>query len=71
MHPTVDAGQQPGDTSSRRIRVTEQLSAEIVRRYQAGQPSRLVAEQLGVSKSTVLKELRLHQIAVRPIGVRY
>lgn len=65
------ADQLPNEPTGRRIRVTEQLSIEIVRRYLAGQPSRLVAEQLGVSKSTVLKVLNRKQVPVRPVGSRY
>lgn len=69
--PIARMDQTPGEPMSRRTRVTEQLSTEIVRLYQAGQPSRLVAEELGISKSTVLKVLRSKAITARPTGARY
>lgn len=55
----------------RRTRVTPPLRAEVVRRYLAGEPSRVVAEELGIGKATVLKALKIEGVAVRPVGVRY
>jgi hypothetical protein len=58
---------QPG----RRTRVTSRLRAEVVRRYEAGAPSREVAEELGIGKATVLKVLRTEGVQLKPMGARY
>jgi hypothetical protein len=51
--------------------VTDVLRSEVARRYIAGQPSQLIAEELHIGKTTVLKILRAANVAVRPVGVRY
>jgi len=51
--------------------MTPQLRADVVRRYQAGEPSRVVAEELGIGKATVLKVLRSEGIQLKPMGARY
>ena len=55
----------------RRTRVTPQLRAEVVRRYQARESSRVVADELGLSKATVLKILRADGVEAKPVGARY
>ncbi len=55
----------------RRTRVTPQLRADVVRRYQGGEPSRVVAEELRICKATVLKVLRAEGVELKPVGVRY
>jgi hypothetical protein len=55
----------------RRTRVTPQLRAEVVRRYRAGRPSRVVAEELGIGKATALKVLRSEGVPLKPVGARY
>jgi hypothetical protein len=67
-----DPDDEPASASqSRRTRVTPQLRAEVVRRYQAGDPSRVVAEELGIGKATVLKLIKQQGLSLRPVGVRY
>lgn len=70
--PAPTSDQDPGPAMPRgRTRVTPQLRAEVVRLYQAGAPSRVVAEELGIGKATVLKVLRSEDVTLRPVGVRY
>jgi hypothetical protein len=61
----------PSTDPRRRTRVTPQLRAEIVRRYQAGEPSRLVAEELEIGKATVLKVLKSAGVKLKPTGGHY
>lgn len=58
-------------TPNRRIRMTSALAEEIERRYRAGESSRVVADGLGISKSTVLKTLCARQVERRLLGARY
>jgi hypothetical protein len=51
--------------------VTDALRAEVARRYTGGQASQLIAEELHIGKTTVLKILRAANVAIRPVGVRY
>lgn len=51
--------------------MTPQLRAEVVRRYRAGEPSRIVSEELGLGKATVLKVLRAEGVPLKPVGARY
>lgn len=51
--------------------MTITLRADVVRRYAAGQTSQLIAEELHIGKTTVLKILRAVNVEVRPVGVRY
>lgn len=55
----------------RRTRMTAELQAEVVARYQSGETSREVAEACGIAKSTVLRILKDADVKVRPRGVRY
>ena len=55
----------------RRSRVTTTLRADVVARYQRGESSRVIAENCGIAKSTILKILRTEGIEVRPWRVRY
>jgi FixJ family two-component response regulator len=67
-----DSDDQPALTGPRRrTRMTPQLRAEVVRRYQAGEPSRVVAEDLGIAKATVLKLLRSEGVPLKSVGARY
>lgn len=59
----------PDLTPTQAVKLQNALLAKIVRQHQAGQPSGLVAEQLGVSKSTVPKVLRTLRVEVRPSGL--
>ena len=76
---SVQSAMPPPDQSDKtisagpgwRTRVTPQLRAEVVRRYQAGESSRIVAEELGIGKATVLKLLRLEGVQLKPVGARY
>jgi ABC-type hemin transport system substrate-binding protein len=43
----------------------------VARRYTTGEPSQLIAEELHIGKTTVLKILRAANVAVRAVGVRY
>jgi hypothetical protein len=68
------AGSDEGPVAAaprRRTRMTPHLRAEVIRRYQAGAPSRVVAEELGIGKATALKVLHADGIALRPVGARY
>ena len=54
-----------------RTRLTERLKDRVVELYEAGSTSRMVAEELGIGKATVLKVLREREAAIRPWGGRY
>lgn len=54
-----------------RIRVTDKLRADVIRRYQAGETSREVAAETGASKATVLAILKEAGVPMRPSGARY
>jgi hypothetical protein len=51
--------------------MTPRLRVEVIRRYQGGAPSRVVAEEQEIGTATVLKTLKSQSIPVRPIGARY
>ncbi|WP_374222384.1 helix-turn-helix domain-containing protein [Rhodococcus sp. KRD162] len=54
-----------------RTRMTERLKDRVVELYETGSTSRMVAEELGIGKATVLKVLREREATVRPWGGRY
>lgn len=53
------------------MRVTERPKAEVIQRYQAGETSRMVAEETGASKATVLQILKQAGVKIRPSGAHY
>ena len=55
----------------RRTRVTDRLEQRIVELYATGWSSRLVANELGVAKATVLRVLKAAGVGVRPRVARY
>ncbi|MFY2787087.1 helix-turn-helix domain-containing protein [Rhodococcus sp. MALMAid1271] len=54
-----------------RTRLTERLKDRVVELYETGSTSRMVAEEVGIGKATVLKVLREREVTVRPWGGRY
>lgn len=54
-----------------RARITSRLRADVVKAYQAGATSRLVAEEFNIGKSTVLKILSQAGVDRRPQGIKY
>ena len=70
--PTAgEPGYYPAPAGPRRVRVTDRLRADVVSRYQAGETSRVVAEETGASKATVLKILAEAGVQIRPTGAHY
>ncbi len=53
----------------RRVRVTQAMRQEVLDRYAAGDPTRVVAAAVGVSKTTVLAIVKQAGVT-RPWGVR-
>jgi hypothetical protein len=67
----VESSRYAAPPGPRRVRITPEIRAEVVSRYQGGESSRQVAEAFGIAKSTVLNILRSESADVRPQGVRY
>jgi len=43
----------------------------VIKHYEAGETSRMVAEETGASKATVLKILAAAGVQIRPTGAHY
>ena len=54
-----------------RRRITAGLRAAVVAAYESGQPSRQVAEELELGRTTVLKILKAAGVTIRPQGRKY
>jgi hypothetical protein len=68
---TAELSRYSAPPGPRRARITTELRAEVVARYQRGETSRQVSGTCGIAKSTVLAILKSEGIAVRPRGSRY
>jgi hypothetical protein len=68
---TSSSSRYAAPAGPRRTRVTTELIAEVVGRYQHGESSRQVSEGAASLKSTVLNILKSEGIDVRAWGRRY
>lgn len=58
-------------TTRPRTRITKSLRARVVEMYVGGTTSRIVAHELDIGKSTVLKILKESDVERRPQGAKY
>lgn len=56
---------------SGRRRITARDRAQIVALYEQGKSTRYVADEVGVSKATVLTVLKRANVPMRPVGAHY
>ncbi|WP_203566307.1 helix-turn-helix domain-containing protein [Aestuariimicrobium ganziense] len=56
---------------SGRRRITARDRAQIVELYEQGKSTRYVADEVGVSKATVLTVLKRANVPMRPVGAHY
>lgn len=61
---------RPARPPMKRVRMTQEMRQEVLDRYRAGATTRVVAEAVGVSKTTVLTIVKLAGVT-RPWGVRH